>query len=238
MKTFVSAMALAFAMSTVAMGAVATSVETDIAPPGSDPGVPYTPTFASGGPSSTDLLHGASPSDQSGDFTRETSTGTPALTDGSVDTYFGTGTAESVHSAYATGADGEYVAYSLGGAFNLTEVVIYGGWNDAGRDAQHYDLLASSDMGATFALVGSIDVNPGVQGTDVTPVSNRVAFSEDALAFLATNVTDIRVNFLGVENGYTGYTEIDVFGEASPEPTTWLVACCGLLGLASRRRAC
>jgi hypothetical protein len=43
-------------------------------------------------------------------------------------------------------------------------------------------------------------------------VSNRVAFTEDALPNLAASVTTIRLNFLTVENGYTGYTEIDVFG--------------------------
>ena len=97
-------------------------------------------------------------------------------------------------------------------SINLSSIVVYGGWNDAGRDQQHYNILTSNNAGSTFDFLGTIDINPGVQGTDTTPISNRVAFTEDALPNLATGVTHVRLEFLGVENGYTGYTEIDVFG--------------------------
>lgn len=113
---------------------------------------------------------------------------------------------------------------------DLSSIVIFGGWNDAGRDAQHYDLSTSTD-GITFDLLGSIDINPGIQGTDITPVSNRVAFTEDTLPYLALDVTHIRVNFLAVENGYTGYTEIDVFGTPVPEPASIILACASMLSM-------
>ncbi|MCA9235947.1 MAG: PEP-CTERM sorting domain-containing protein [Planctomycetales bacterium] len=189
--------------------AVVTSVETDIAPPGMDG---YTPTFPSGGPSAADVLNGKSPIASAGNFTQESSTGLPALTNGTFNTAYGNGTSASQHAAYATAGDGNFVTYSLGGAYDLSSIVIYGGWPDGGRDAQHYDLLVSSDGGLNFTTLGSIDINPGVQNTDTTPVSNRVAFTEDALPSLAASVTTVRVNFLAVENGYTGYAEIDVFG--------------------------
>jgi hypothetical protein len=210
------------------------SVETDKAPGGALPGAPYNPTFPSGGPSSTDLLNGLLPSASIGNFQEETSTGAAALTNGSVATFYGNQTAESNHTAYATGHNGDSVTYALGGAYNLSSVVIFGGWNDAGRDAQHYNVLTSTD-GTVFNLLGSIDVNPGVQGTDITPVSTRVAFTENALANLATGVTHLRLNFLAVENGYTGYTEIDVFGSPVPEPAAAL-ASLGLLGALTLRR--
>jgi hypothetical protein len=217
-------------------GAVVSSVETDKAPGGSPPGAPYNPTFPSGGPSATDLLTGLLPSASTGNFQEELSTGTAALTNGSVATFYGTQAADSNHTAYATGHNGDSVTYALGGAYNLSSVVIYGGWNDAGRDAQHYDVLTSTD-GTVFNLLGSIDVNPGIQGADTTPVSNRVAFTENALPNLATGVTHLRLDFLAVENGYTGYTEIDVFGSVVPEPATAALASFGLLGaLALRRR--
>jgi hypothetical protein len=82
-----------------------------------------------------------------------------------------------------------------------------------------YDLLTSTN-GTLFNLLTTIDVNPGIQGTDTTPISNRVAYSENALPNLAAGVTHIRLNFLGVENGYTGYSEIDVFGVRVPEPAS------------------
>jgi hypothetical protein len=197
-------------MTAAARGAVVTSVETDIAPGGGS-GF-YTPVFPSGGPSSTDIINGFLPSAQQGNFTRETSAGVVALTNGTVQTAYGNQTADSLHAAYATGGDGEFVTYALSGIYNLTSIVIYGGWNDAGRDQQRYDVLTSNNAGSTFTLLGSIDINPGVQGTDITPVSNRVAFTNDAGPNLATGVTHVRINFLGVENGYTGYSEVDIFG--------------------------
>ena len=127
------------------------------------------------------------------------------------------------------------MTYALGGASNLSSIVIYGGWNDGGRDAQHYDVLTSTD-GTTFNLLSPIDVNPGIQGTDTTPVSNRVEFTEDTLANLATGVTHVRVNFLTVENGYTGYTEIDVFGSPVPEPAAAALASLSALGALTLRR--
>ncbi len=203
---------LAPCMAPVADAAVQQSVETNIAPAGGAPGAAYTPTFVAGGPSLTDILNGKSPTLSNGNFTQEGSTGLLALTNGTVATFYGNQAAESNHSAYATAGDGGSVTYSLGGAFNISSIVIYGGWNDGGRDAQHYDLQVSTNGGGSFTTLSTLDINPGIQGTDTTPVSNRVAFTEDALPNLAENVTSIRLSFLAVENGYTGYTEIDVFG--------------------------
>jgi hypothetical protein len=227
--------ALLLCATSAARAAVVTSVETDKAPGGAPAGAPYTPTFPSGGPSATDLINGSLPSASNGNFQEETSAGTVALTNGSVATFYGTQTAASDHTAYATGHNGDSVTYALGGPSNLSSIVIYGGWNDGGRDAQHYDVLTSTD-GATFNPLGSIDINPGVQGADTTPISNRVAFTEDSLPNLAVGVTHVRLNFLGVENGYTGYTEIDVFGAPVPEPMTGAMACMALIGALRLRR--
>ncbi|HJQ80406.1 MAG TPA: hypothetical protein VJ828_10650, partial [Lacipirellulaceae bacterium] len=132
-----------------ARAAVVSSVETDKAPPGASPGDPYNPVFPAGGPSSTDILQGMLPIDSAGNFQVEDSAGLVALTNGSVATFYGTQAADSNHSAYATAGDGggsgQFVVYALGGPYDLSSIVVYGGWNDAGRDAQHYDLLTSTD---------------------------------------------------------------------------------------------
>ena len=79
----------------------------------------YTPIFAAGGPSSIDILNGKLPSASLGNFTLEDSTGVAALTNGSVTTAYGTGTAESPHAAYATagngGGSGTSATYALVG---------------------------------------------------------------------------------------------------------------------------
>jgi hypothetical protein len=200
---------LVLCLMNAAQGDVVASVETDIALPGEGE---YTPVFPSGGPLSTDILNGLLPTASIGNFTLENSTGVAALTDGSVTTAYGNQTAESPHFAYATAGVNQSVTYALSGIYNLSSIVVYGGWNDAGRDQQAYNILTSSNAGSTFELLGTIDINPGLQGTDITPVSNRVAFTEDSLPNLKTGVTHVRLDFLAVENGYTGYTEIDVFG--------------------------
>jgi hypothetical protein len=207
---FAVCVALAAMASSAALGAVVANNEFDLAPEGGS-GL-YTPTFPSGGSSITDLLNGKLPTASAGNFGQESSTGVAALTNGSVQTAYGNGSAESPHAAYATAGAGGSVTYALGGVYNLSSIVIYGGWNDGGRDAQHYNILTSTDAGLNFTLLTTFDNSPGQTTPVPVPVSQRVAFTEDALPNLALNVTNIKVEFLAVENGYTGYTEIDVFG--------------------------
>lgn len=207
---YVAACIAIIATASNAFGAVVANNEFNIGPEGGT-GL-YTPTFPSGGPSITDILNGKLPTASVGNFQQEASTGVSALTNGSVQTAYGTGGAESPHAAYATAGPGQSVTYSLGGVFNLSSIVIYGGWNDGGRDAQHYNILTSTDAGQNFTLLTTYDNSPGQTTPTPLPVSQRTAFTENALPNLAVNVTTIKVEFLSVENGYTGYTEIDVFG--------------------------
>lgn len=198
------------------------NIETDKAPAGPG-GAPYSPTFAAGGPSSSDLVQGAAPSAQTDvgqAFTEEASTGVAALTDGNVDTFYGDQTDASDHSAYLVGDGGDSLTYDLGGSYDLESIVIFGGWNDGGRDHQLYEVLLSTDGGANFNSLGSVDSNNGIFGTDTTPVSTRAEFVDDA-GILAAGVTHVRVDFGESENGYSGYTEIDV--NAIPEPSTVVV---------------
>jgi hypothetical protein len=213
---FAACVVVAALASNVALGAVVANPEFNVAPEGGT-GL-YTPTFASGGPSATDVLHGKLPSASIGNFTLEASAGAPALTNGSVQTAYGDGSGGSPHAAYATagngGGAGTSLTYSLGGVFNLSQIVIYGGWNDGGRDAQHYNILTSTNGGLNYTQLTTFDNSPGQTSAPGVPlpISHRVAFTENALPNLATNVTHVKVDFLAVENGYTGYTEIDVFG--------------------------
>lgn len=193
----------------------------------------FTPTFT---PSSTDLINGLSPSTSSGDFMLEASDGTPALTNG-VYPPLSTGTVGS-HAGLATAGNGNgsgtQVTY-LFSSSNIDRVNIYGGWNDAGRDEQNFSIQFSSDGGTTFgAAILSGSFNPIF--TDVAPrpqTATLVSISDNA-GPLATGVNAIRVNFLAVENGHTGYAEIDVI--AVPEPGSFAMLGLATVGLAARRR--
>jgi hypothetical protein len=217
-----------------AQAAAVFSVETITAPAG-PAGSAYSPVHPAGGPSSTDILNGALPIAQAGNFQQEASTGVSALTNGSIDTFYGTAFETDNHTAYATGdasGAGQFVTYYLGGTYDLSSVVTFGGWADGGRDEQLYDVLSSTD-GVNFNTLASF---AGVNIGSGTPISHRVALTEDSLFHLATGITHIRINFLDVENNFTGYTEIDVFGDLVPEPTSAVTAGLGALGVLALRR--
>ena len=113
--------------------------------------------------------------------------------------------------------------------FDVSDIIGYGGWNDAGRDRQLYNLYYSVVGDSGFTLLGTANSdNPANPGT---PSAIRSEF-DTAL----TGVDAIRVDFLGgQENGYAGYGEFDVVGAASvPEPGSTMLPGLGFAALAAR----
>ena len=97
-----------------------------------------------------------------------------------------------------------------------------------------YSTVASP---ATFINLATVNFNPAVANNLQT--ANRVTIAEDTLPFLATGVGAIRFNFdPASENGYTGYAEIDVNGQAVPEPGAVgaMLVAASALSLRQRRR--
>lgn len=189
--------------------------ESDVAPAGGAVHDPFQPVFTGGSVSSTDVLEGLLPIASTGNFTQESSAGPVALTEGTNNSVYpqgGLGGDDIDHAAFATiggSAGGTSLTYGLGGIYDLQEIVMYGGWGDGGRDAQKYDIFTSDD-GSNFSLLASYDGGDGLAGTE--PIGWRVDFVDSLAANIAEDVTHLRFDFPAVENGFTGLSEIDVFG--------------------------
>jgi len=175
--------------------------------------------------SSTDLLNGLAPTAQAGIFIQEGAGGAGVLTDG----LFASPITRDLggafqFSTFATGGNtgGTSLTYLLGSTQNIGSISIYGGWQDSGRDQQSYSIFYSTAAApGTFLPLTTVDFNPGAT---THPQVTMVSIS-DTTGILASNVAGLRFDFNATENGYSGYSEIDVFGVV-PEPGSM-----GLLGL-------
>ncbi|CAN5314685.1 hypothetical protein BH23VER1_BH23VER1_02470 [soil metagenome] len=192
-------------------------------------------------PSSTDLLSGLMPTATMGNLTNvEGTSGPQVLTDGAYpspitrapDANFNT----SIFTALGSNSGVVYnsLTYTLASSSDLASIVVYGGWQDGGRDQQTYSIFyaQTADPGLFLPLT-TVDFNPPNPGT--FPQATRVTITEDTLPALATDVAAIRFDFNDTENGYTGYAEIDVI--AVPEPSGLGLLAASLFGaLCFRRR--
>jgi hypothetical protein len=196
--------------------------------------------------SSTDLLNGLTPI-STGNFNQEGTGGVPVLTDGQVPATVSRVQPNPTgfqYGSFATGGNtgGTQLIYTLTGAQDIGSITVLGGWQDGGRDEQSFSILyalASSPL--VFIPLVTVDYNP----TDSTPVATpptgnthptltKITFT-DTTGVLASNVSKIRFDFNATENGYSGYSEIDVV-RAVPEPSAVALLSFAVVGLAARRR--
>ncbi len=176
--------------------------------------------------STTDLLNGLAPTAQPGNFVQEGAGGAGVLTDG----LFASPITRDLGGAFqfstfatAGPGGGTSLTYLLGVARNIGSISVYGGWQDSGRDQQSYSIFYSTAAApGTFLPLTTVNFNPG---TTTHPQVTKVSIS-DTTGILASDVAGLRFDFNATENGYSGYSEIDVFA-AVPEPGS-----IGLLGLA------
>jgi hypothetical protein len=105
--------------------------------------------------------------------------------------------------------------------FDLTNIVVYGGWPDDGRNEQKYTILYSTVAApATFSSIGTFDYNPSFSSGE--PNATRVTLIPVTGA-LAQNVSAVEINWnlqgSFPKNGWEGYSEITVSGTPSaPRP--------------------
>ncbi|HEY4416700.1 MAG TPA: family 78 glycoside hydrolase catalytic domain [Verrucomicrobiae bacterium] len=116
---------------------------------------------------------------------------------------------------------GSTVIYALPNSnlgFDLTNITVYGGWADNGRDQQAYTVDYSTAMAPnTFHPLVIVNYNPSI-GNNLQSAT-RVSLTS-SVGILATNVAAVKFDFSspGSENGYCGYAGITIFGTPSLAP--------------------
>ena len=176
------------------------------------------------------LIAGQAPGGSSGNFSLElagrninslTAGGDLSLTQIAGDASFPITTTANYLTGGNGGGAGAWLIYPLAGSatgYNLTNIVVYGGWSDAGRDQQAYTVYYSTVAAPTnFLLLTSVNFNP------VNPANAQSAtriMLSPAAGLLASNVAAVKFDFTSPssENGYCGYAAINVFGSVNLPP--------------------
>jgi hypothetical protein len=207
-----------------------------------DNGNGFTPTWDTSSLGSS-LIAGQTPPiigyDTAADFTEAGADGgLPVLMDGNYGLF---DNSAATHPAFAAcgnggGNPGNYVIYQLGNGspaangYDVTNIQIAGGWNDNGRNSQYYTVKYSTAANPTMfypmvAVANRLDRNNAHGGGNGEAIPSgsgiqstiRTTFAPVA-GVLASNVAAIEVDFQfpsGVPNGWSGYSEISVFGSPS-----------------------
>ena len=181
----------------------------------------FTPTWTI--TTNNSLIAGQSPSTSSGNFSEETSgRSVNSLTaggNGTITVINGTNGYATTSANYVTcgngGGAGSTIIYTLtgsAGGYNLTNITVYGGWDENGRDQQAYTVYYSKiSAPSTFISLGSVNYNPA----DAANVESATrATLTPATGVLATSVAAVKFDFTnpGSENGYCGYAQIALYG--------------------------
>jgi hypothetical protein len=103
--------------------------------------------------------------------------------------------------------------------YDITNIQVYGGWNDQGRDQQAYYITAIPVTGvANSNQIINFTYQPPNVGA--IPTATRVTYTAANGGALATNVGALYINFFAGENGWEGYAEIAVYGKPSAGTAT------------------
>ena len=129
------------------------------------------------------------------------------------------GSATEVTCGTSGGQSVTYTLPSVPSGYDLTNIVVYGGWGDAGRDQQSYTFYYSTvSAPSTFTALKSVSFNPANPAN--VQCATRVTLTPATITPLARNVAAVRFDFTSPppENGYCGYSEINLFGRPTANP--------------------
>jgi hypothetical protein len=184
--------------------------------------LPFTPTWA---PGPASLIAGASPLSASGNFSLEVAgRNVQSLTAGgslTITELPGNNTSTNYVTCGNGYGAGSLVIYGLPPAANgydLTNITVYGGWKDNGRNQQAYTVSYSTvDSPASFSVLTSVNYNPSVPSGIAS--ATRVTLADAAGGTIASRVAAIQFDFTSPpsENGFCGYAAITAQGIPSGE---------------------
>ena len=181
----------------------------------------FTPTWTIAPDS---LIFGTNPSDygagsggQNGFANQGGAGGEFVLTDGQ---FPGVGGSYNIQAFATLGRSGgavTYVTYTLpasASGYNITNIQVYGGWPDSGRDHQEYTISYSTVSDPlTFVELDQVFYQPPT--TPSSPTATHVTFeSATPGAAMASNVYAVKFDFTTPTQGgdWMGYAEIQIFG--------------------------
>ena len=112
---------------------------------------------------------------------------------------------------------GQSITYGLPASphgYEVTNITVYGGWSNDGRNELKYQVLYSTVAApAAFVSLGTFDYNPAFNNN--VPNANRCILIPVS-GVLAHNVANVQINFnMQSKNNWNGYSEITVGGTQS-----------------------
>ena len=192
---------------------------------------PFTPTWTVN--TNTSLIAGFIPSKALGNFSQEVAgRSVNSLTVNTNLTLAIIQPSTSTDTNYVTcgngSGSGSLIIYTLpasANGYNLTNITVYGGWANNGRDMNAYTVLYSTvDNPTSFKYLTTVSYNPSVPNN--TPSANREIINDASGAVIAANVAALQFDFTvpRVENGFTGYSAITVGGTAAASVVTPVIS--------------
>ncbi|HEY4414981.1 MAG TPA: DUF642 domain-containing protein, partial [Verrucomicrobiae bacterium] len=183
-------------------------------------GAALTPTWTL---AANSVIAGQLPTSTSGNFNLEPYWATrniSSLTAGGSLTIGSGGNPATATPSYVTCGNGagagSLIVYNLtntsAAGYTLTNLTVYGGWRDSGRDQQGYTVYYSTVAApTTFVFLGNVSYTPAnAAGAACT---TRATLTP-ATGALATNVAAVKFDFTTptTPNGWCGYAQIQLFG--------------------------
>ena len=174
---------------------------------------PFTPIWIPA--QSSSLIHGLVPTTANGTFNNQGRSVNSLTTN--INLRLNAGGTQCSNFCSAGPTAGTQIIYTLtnsGSGFNLTNVTVYGGWTDSGRDAQDYAVLYATAANPTnFILLSQVNYAPTV----TVDISLQTVISNATGGLIAANVYALEFLYskpptADVPNHWSGYGAITVAG--------------------------